>query len=263
MNRFRTFTAALAATTILAGAAYAADQAAPPVPQETAAQKAADRDVGKLSKDGAQAFRDLHLARIAIFDADPSQAKTLIGKAQAALDKAKTDETVFTKAEADLHPPATTGAASSDKTAAAKGDTSKGDMTKPVAWLPVDGQLLLGEDFVATPAKASAVADANKSLAKGDRKGALEKLKLAHVDVNFTLAVLPLAKTTADVDQAAKLIDASKYYEANAVLKQAEDGMRFDMIDVIALPQKAAAAAPSGDHGHDAASATASTKPAK
>jgi YfdX protein len=246
MNRFRTFTAALAATTILAGAAYAADQAAPPVPQETAAQKAADRDVGKLSKDGAQAFRDLHLARIAIFDADPSQAKTLIGKA-----------------EADLHPPATTGAASSDKTAAAKGDTSKGDMTKPVAWLPVDGQLLLGEDFVATPAKASAVADANKSLAKGDRKGALEKLKLAHVDVNFTLAVLPLAKTTADVDQAAKLIDASKYYEANAVLKQAEDGMRFDMIDVIALPQKAAAAAPSGDHGHDAASATASTKPAK
>ncbi|KAB1079131.1 YfdX family protein [Methylobacterium soli] len=268
MNRFRMFTAALAATTILAGAAYAADQAAPSVPQETAAQKAADRDVGKLSKDGAQAFRDLHLARIAIFGADPSQAKTLIGKAQAALDKAKTDETVFLKAEADLHPPATTGTASSDKAAAAKGDTSKGDtskgdMTKPVAWLPVDGQLLLGEDFVATPAKASAVADANKSLAKGDRKGALEKLKLAHVDVNFTLAVLPLAKTTADVDQAAKLIDASKYYEANAVLKQAEDGMRFDMIDVIALPQKAAAAASSADHGHDAASTTASTKPAK
>ncbi|MCJ2087762.1 YfdX family protein, partial [Methylobacterium sp. E-005] len=90
--------------------------------------------------------------------------------------------------------------------------------------------------FVATPEKASAVTEANKNLAQGDQKGAMEKLKLAHVDVNFTMAVLPLNKTIADVDQAATLIGQGKYYEANAILKTAQDGMRFDVIDAVALP---------------------------
>lgn len=109
--------------------------------------------------------------------------------------------------------------------------------------MPVDAQLTLGVDFVATPAKASAVTEANKNLAQGDQRGALEKLKLAHVDVNFTMAVLPLDKTVADVDQAATLIEQGKNYEANAFLKTVQDGMRFDVIDAVALPQKAGAKA--------------------
>jgi hypothetical protein len=96
---------------------------------------------------------------------------------------------------------------------------------------------------VATPEKASAVTEANKNLAKGDQKGAIEKLKLAHVDVNFTMAVLPLDKTIADVNQAATLIGQGKYYEANAALKSAQDGMRFDVIDAVALPQNGKATA--------------------
>ncbi|BAQ47802.1 YfdX family protein [Methylobacterium aquaticum] len=254
----KSLAAALVATTVLGGAAYAAEQATKPaVVQETAAQKAVDKDVGKLSKDGAQAFRDMHLARIAIFDADPAQAKSLIGKAQAALAKAKTDDAVFTKAEAELKTPAEMAVAkdktATDKTAAA--DTTAKDATAKdatakdaaakskdkVAWVPVDAQMTLGEDFVATPEKAAAVTEANKSLAKGDQKSAVEKLKLAHVDVNFVMAVMPLDKTAADVNQAATLIGQGKYYEANAALKTAEDGMRFDVIDAVGLPQKAAA----------------------
>ncbi|SFV07488.1 YfdX protein [Methylobacterium sp. 174MFSha1.1] len=249
--------AALVAATFLGGAAYAADQAVKPAAmQETPAQKAIDQDVGKLSKDGAQAFRDMHMARIAIFDADPAQAKSLIGKAQSALAKAKTDDAVFTKAEADLKTPADM-AASKDTNAAQPGatNTASKDMNAAgkVAWVPVDAQMTLGEDFVATPEKASAVNEANKSLAKGDQKGAIETLKLAHVDVNFVMAVLPLDKTTADVNQAATLIGQGKYYEANAALKTAEDGMRFDVIDAVGLPQKAAAhtaAAKPAPQGH-------------
>lgn len=243
----KSLAAALVATTVLGGAAYAAEQATKPaVTQETAAQRAVDQDVGKLSKDGAQAFRDMHLARIAIFDADPSQAKALIGKAQAALAKAKTDDAVFNKAEAELKTPAQLAAvkdkASVDKTGStqAASDTKSKDK---VTWVPVDSQLTLGEDFLATPEKATAVSEANKHLAKGDQKGAIEQLKLAHVDVNFTMAVLPLDKTTADVNQAATLINQGKYYEANAVLKTAEDGMRFDVIDAIGVPQANAAKA--------------------
>jgi hypothetical protein len=204
----RSVAAALVAATFLGGAAYAAEQAArPAATQETPAQKAIDQDVGKLSKDGAQAFRDMHLARIAIFDADPAQAKSLIGKAQAALAKAKTDDAVFTRAEADLR--------------------TQSDMAAP--------------KDTATSDKTAAQPAAKDTASKGDQKGAIEKLKLAHVDVNFVMAVLPLDKTTADVNQAATLIGQGKYYEANAALKTAEDGMRFDVIDAVGLPQKAAA----------------------
>ena len=227
MTSRKSMAAALVLTTILGGTALAADQqAGTPV---SASQKAVDADIGRLSKDGAQGFRDLQLTRIAIFQADPAQAKDMIGRAQAAFAKAKTDDAVFNKAEADLTTP-------TDSTGKA---TAKPASQDPVTWVPVDAQLTLGDDFVATPAKASAVTEANKTLAQGDQKGALEKLKLAHVDVNFTMAVLPLDKTMADVDQAATLIGQGKYYEANAILKTAQDGMRFDVINAVAVPQTA------------------------
>ena len=258
MTYRKSFVAALAITTMLGGAAYAAEQAAKPaVASETAAQKAVDTDVGKLSKDGTQAFRDMHLARIAIFDADPTQAKDLIGKAQAALTKAKSDDAVFMKAEADLKAP-------TDKTDA-KADTKAGTKaasTEKVAWLPIDAQLTLGEDFVATPQKAAAVTDANKSLQKGDKQAALQKLKLADIDVNFTVAVLPLDKTAADVNQAATLIDQGKYYEANALLKTTENRMRFDVIDAVGAP-KAAAATTNAKAAPNTTGSTQSGTPAK
>lgn len=246
MKKTRTVAAFLAATSLLSGVALANDAVKPATaPPVTAAQQAADKDVGKLSKDGAQAFRDLHLARIAIFDADPTLAKSLIGKAQAALAKAKTDEAVYTKAEADLRSPdkhAAMAKAADAKTADTKTADAKASAQR-TAWLPVDGQLTLGEDFVATPTKAAAVATANKSLEKGDRKSAIDQLKLAGVDMNFVLAVVPLNQTTTDVDQAASLIGQGKYYEGNALLKKVEDGVRFDMVNVLGTPQKAAAPA--------------------
>ncbi|WP_447718502.1 YfdX family protein [Methylobacterium sp. A49B] len=270
MTYHKSMAAALVLTTILGGTAFAAEQAAQqnsmPI---SASQKAVDADVGKLSKDGAQGFRDLQLTRIAIFEADPAQAKDMIGKAQAAFAKAKTDDAVFNRAEADLKTPADmTGKAKATATAA-KAD-AKPASKDPVAWVPVDAQLTLGDDFVATPAKASAVTEANKNLAQGDQKGALEKLKLAHVDVNFTMAVLPLNKTMADVDQAATLIGQGKYYEANAILKTAQDAMRFDVIDAVAVPQAAKAAttsattsATTGTTAPQASGTTASTKAGK
>ncbi|RZK84695.1 MAG: YfdX family protein, partial [Methylobacterium sp.] len=89
MTRYTLLATVLTASVALGGAAYAADQAA--TPHETAIQN----DVGKLSADGAKGFRDLHMARLAIFDADPAKARTLVGDAQAALAKAKVDESVF------------------------------------------------------------------------------------------------------------------------------------------------------------------------
>lgn len=230
MKRHTLFASILVATTALGGAAFAAEHAAPPqgALTESPARKAADRDVLKLSADGAATLRDIGDTRLALFEAEPAQAKTMIERAQTTLDRAKTDDAVFTKAEAALRQPAGTKAPQ----AADKG---------AVAWLPVDSQITLGEDFVPTPEKNAAIADANHSLQSGDQKGATEKLRLAGIDVNTTVAVLPLAKTTEDVHQAASLIRQGKYYEANAVLKQAEGRMRFDVADIAMVPDKLAA----------------------
>ncbi|MDP1965656.1 MAG: YfdX family protein [Reyranella sp.] len=232
MKVSRGIVAALLGTTMLAGVVSA--QQTPAAPAPTTQQKAeAARDFMKLSTDGAVAFRALHLARIAIFEADPVAAKKLIADTRAALAKAKVDSTAFMKAEAALKAPKGMNASPAAATATASGPA--------VAWLPIDGQLTLGEDFVATPAKAAAVADANKHLEKGQRKEAIEKLKLADVNVMFTMALAPLDRTMADVDMAAKLMDEGKYYEANAAMKKAEDGVRYDSVAAIAVPEKAAA----------------------
>lgn len=225
MNISRGIVAALLGTTMLAGAVSA--QQPPSAPASTMQQKAeAARDFMKLSTDGGVAFRALHLARIAIFEADPVAAKRLIADARAALAKAKVDSTAFMKAEADLKAP---------KELAAAPPAAAGPA---VAWLPIDGQLTLGEDFVATPAKAAAVAEANQHLEKGQRKEAVEKLKLADVNVTFAMALAPLDKTIAEVDMAARLMDEGKYYEANAAMKKAEDGVRYDSVAIVAVPAK-------------------------
>ena len=299
MTRLTTLAAALAASTLLAGAAVAADQSAEPnqaAPHATATpmtapQRRADSEAGQLSTDGAAAYRDVHLARLAIYEAKPEQARMLVSHAQSALEKAKTDSTAFTKAEADLKPPS--GMAGPVPTAggAPKADAAPGPAgakvaaknaknaeaaqpapaggapaTQPVPWLPVDAQLVLADDFVArNKDQSKAIDEANQHLQKGDRQGAVDRLKLAGVDVDFTMAVVPLAKTTEEVDQAAKLIADGQYYQANVALKQAEDGVRFDVIDATAVPKVAAAAKPgaSGTTGSTTGSTAGSAaKPA-
>ncbi len=218
MRKITTLSVALVAASTVAVGAYAAEKAAKPSMQGSPEQKTADTDFGKLSVQGSKAFRDLQLARLAIFDAEPADAKTYIADAKNAIEKAQKDDAVFVKAESELRAPGKTMPNSNPD-------------THPIAWLPVDGQMILDENYIASPQKTEALADANKSLKQGDRKGAAEKLRLAGINVDFTMAVVPLARTTNDIDQAATLINDGKYYEANTVLLEAEKGMRFDIAD--------------------------------
>jgi hypothetical protein len=68
-------------------------------------QTSADKEFGKLSADGSRAFEDLTLTRLAIYDGRIADAKKYVNEAGAAFDKARADETVFTKAQADLKTP--------------------------------------------------------------------------------------------------------------------------------------------------------------
>jgi len=232
-NNRNIIVAALTATTIMTGGvAWAADQPKP--------QTSADKDFGKLSADGASALQEIKLARLAIFDGRIDEAKKYVNAADAAFTKAKSDETVFTKAEADLKPP-TGKAAPAEKRAAATTptDSKQPDQTKvPVAWLPVDGSINIDEDYTANPAKTAAIAEADKSLKNGDHKGAMEKLKLADITVAVTLAVVPLEQTTSDVHQASILINDGKYYEASQMLRHAQESERFEAIGDLGTPKE-------------------------
>ena len=246
---------ALAATTILTGGiALAATEPATTAPPH---HNALVNDFGKLSTDGARAFQDLKLTRLAIYDGRIGDAKNYVAQADAAFAKAQTDDSVFTKAEADMRThagPAASGAAASGSakpdgnttatTASNPGPSSAAagsdqDVTKPIAWLPVDNAVSLNEDFAMQPAKAKAVAEANKSLAQGDRKGAADKLKLADVDVNDVTAVVPIKQTLNDVHDAAQLIGSGKYYEGSQKLRAVQDSAIFLVSDMSASPQAA------------------------
>jgi hypothetical protein len=252
-NRKATIAALTTAALVFAGADRAASEttptpkAAPPQTEtqqkQTPLEMAAGKDFGKLSVDGAKAFVDLTLARRAIFDGRVEDAKKDIQAAVAGFDKAKTDQTVFAKAESDLKPPAGKSSTTSKTVGAAPAATTSTDANKPIdqtktqiAWIPIDGAIAFSEDFAASPAKKAAVADANKHLKGGDRKGAMEQLKLADMIVDVTLGVVPLDRTIVDVHQAAELINDGKYYEASQLIRRIQDSERFDSSTIASSP---------------------------
>jgi hypothetical protein len=233
MTKSRIWVAAVMAATLAGGTAFAADStnssnAAANTNDTAANNPAANKDFGKLSKDGFAALRDIRLTRLAIFDGDTTQAKQDIDNASASLQKAQTDDSVYTKAEADLKTPS--GMTQQNKS----GESAS---TTPIKWLPVDGAFALGEDYVATPEKTKAVSSADAQMKQGKHDQAMDTLKLAHVNVVFDVEVAPLEKTIAGVDKAKELIDNGQYFEANQALKSVENGMRYDVQDFIAVPQ--------------------------
>ena len=239
MLTMKSLAVAFATTAILGScAAFAAEKpnAASSVnaDQPGAAAQNTNMEFAKLSADGRKAFQDVRLARLAIFDGRTDQAKKYVDEAKAAITKAKTDNTSFVKSEASLKPPA----GLSQPTEPQGGSDKSAQDTTPTAWLPVDGGLTLGDDFVATSAKAAGVAKANDQIKKGDHKQAMQTLKLAEIDVTFVTEVAPLDKTISGIDTAAQLIDSGKYYEGNQALKGVEDGIRFDVAVVSAGPEK-------------------------
>ncbi|MEJ2125338.1 MAG: YfdX family protein [Alphaproteobacteria bacterium] len=160
-----------------------------------------------LSQDGYNVIRDVRAARIAIFNGDTQRAKTLTEEAQADLKKVKAD----------------------DKLA----DLNKGDKNL----VPVDGQLVIADNFVSTPEKAKHIAASNEHIKKGETKKAMDELKLASVDVAFTRILMPIKETEAHVDLAKKQISQGHYYQANMALKATEDALNVETVMLAETPK--------------------------
>ena len=91
----------------------------------------------------------------------------------------------------------------------------------------INASIALSEDYVATPERERYPIRQRK-LAKGDQKGAIDTLRLAGIGVIENQYLMPLNQTRKAVAQAQELLKAGKYYEANLVLKGAEEGIVVD-----------------------------------
>lgn len=56
--------------------------------------------------------------------------------------------------------------------------------------------------------------------------------------MNYSRVLSPLASTSKHIEQAIKLIDDHKCYEANLALKAISDSLRVDLVNLTELPKK-------------------------
>ncbi|KNC08611.1 hypothetical protein AC791_07800 [Klebsiella sp. RIT-PI-d] len=203
MKRFAmatVFAAMIAAAPALATAATTTTATSDAASQETALQvRAADQ----IAVQGQNALHDIQLARVALFQGHPDKAELLTNHAATLLADDSVDWSKYFR---------------TDKKASLKDDN----------YVAIDAAMGISEDFVASPEKQDAIKRANKKLESGDKKGAVEELRLAGIGVMENVCLMPLKQTRNAVAQAQKLMSEHKYYEANLALKGAEDAVIID-----------------------------------
>ncbi|KQC23496.1 YfdX family protein [Escherichia coli] len=161
----------------------------------------------KMEQRGINIMRDIQYARLTLFSGDTEGAVKLINDANKLLTSEDTTWAQLVR---------------KDKKTPQEGDV----------YVIINSQLTLAEDFTATPEKQKAIDEANKKLDKGDKKGAIEKLQLAGINISETQWLMPLKQTQQKVKSAQSLMAEGKYYEANLALKGAEDGTIMDTVSL-------------------------------
>ena len=179
--------------------------------KDQAATKEANKEFVKVSEDALMSMRDLHSTRLAIFNGQPDKARTYVDAAVTRIAGA---------------------VEASDKyaldTKAPKADDS---------YVPFDASLTVVNAFEPTPEKTKQIAKANQHLHKGEKQKAIEALKLGEIDVAVTTSLVPVKFAKEHIDDAAKLVDQGKYYEANLALKAVDDAIVVETFAVDAVPK--------------------------
>jgi hypothetical protein len=196
-------------TTVFAAEDVPATAEAPAKDQTTNEQT--EKDFVKVSEDALMSMRDLHGARLAIFNGQPERARTFVDAAVARIGAAVQDAEKFAL-----------------DTKAPKADDS---------YVPFDASLTVLNDFEPTAENEKHIAKANEHLHKGEQTDAIEALKLAEIDVAVTASMIPVKFAKEHIDQAAKLVGERKYYEANLALKAVDDEVVVQTFAIDAVPK--------------------------
>lgn len=170
-------------------------------------------DLLKVSHDALLSMRDLHAARLALFNGDPSQARTFVDAASTRIDAA-----------------------------VAAGEQYAVDVKAPKAddqYVPFNADLSVLDTYLPTQEKSDHIDKANQQLSKGEREKALETLKLGEVNVAISTNLIPVKFAQEHINMAAKLITQGKFYEANLALKAVDDATMIQTVALDATPKAA------------------------
>lgn len=159
------------------------------------------KDIAQIADQGFNAMHNIQYARLAIFGGKIDLATVLTDQAAKLLADDSIEWNAFVKQAKDP------------------------ELTKNDNYVVIDASISLAENYVVTPEKQAAIDKANEKLQKGDRKGALDELRLAGIAVNETEYLMPLNATRAAVTQAQQLLKEGKYYEANLALLSTEQAI--------------------------------------
>lgn len=220
MNKKQLLAAAIAATlstgmiASVTTTVFAADDK--PAATETstnvnATNKEADKDFVKVSEDATTTMRDVHGARLAIFNGETERAQTYVDAAVTRIGSAVED--------ADKY--------------ALDTKTPKADDS----YVPFDANLTVLNTFEPTADKEKHIAKANEHLHKGEKQEAVKALKLAEIDVAVTTSTVPVKFAKEHIDRAAKFVAEHKYYEANLALKAVDDSVLVETYAIDDVPK--------------------------
>jgi len=212
--KIKTSIVSLAAAGLIAASPLALLGNAAAATSEEVAQPAADTQdqaIIKTVDEAYQGLRQVHAARVAIFN----------GETDVALQHVTAAEADFTAVEKTLD-------THQIKAASASGEAD--------AYIPFDMQIGLAEGFVPSQEMTGKLQEANQLFQQGNHRNAVDVLRLANIDITVNAGLVPAKSSLARVQGAIKLIDDKKYYEANLALKALEDSVVFESYDADTLP---------------------------
>ncbi len=93
-------------------------------------------------------------------------------------------------------------------------------------FIAIDGRVVLPDGFVATPEQQAHLDNANEHLATQRAAQAMDELRRAQANAQFTRVLMPLQATTRSIAEATRLLDANVNQQARLVLEAAEAGLR-------------------------------------
>ncbi|ELD0488114.1 YfdX family protein [Escherichia coli] len=159
--------------------------------------------IENIAKVGNDAMQDVQLSRVAMFNGDIPNAKKFLLDADKKINNDAIDWKKFIK---------------KNKKTPVDGDD----------YVVINATMTVNEDFQPTVEKTKAIKDANDKLKQGDKKGAIETLKLAGITVIENQFLMPLQHTRTDIKKAIKLFNEGQYYQSNLMLLSAEEGIIVD-----------------------------------
>ena len=179
--------------------------------ENTATEQTTNQSIIKTVNEAFNGMREIHAARLAIFNGDIDSATKFTSEAQ----------TNFNMAEKAV----------GEYQIKTNKSTNSAD-----AFIPFDMKIELSEGFVPTEDKHEHLVKANEYLKSGDQQKAIEVLRLANIEVTVSAAMLPAKSSMKHVKDAVDLLKNSKFYEANLALKAVEDSVILDFYSIDAIP---------------------------